>query len=250
MNGATKTGRFGIGQLQKLNLMNKHKEVLVAFIVFMLFLYVMVFFAPTSCMNFFAPIENRELSFLEIAQVLLLLLTVRLAWIQLKKNIGKNIQISLLWLILMVVLLVVVLEETDYGLHYYDFLSGNASYYSNINGTFRNVHNQGNNNTLIKTIILIAQIIFFGVFPLFNRSFGKKVFNKKYAIYFWVITFATLLLYTFYKNYFTTDIVNALKISQLFAETRELGYYLLLLVFISVFKQEFGSFHLSRSFDE
>lgn len=230
--------------------MNKHKEVLVAFIVLMLSLYVMVFFAPTSCMNFFAPIENRELSFLEIAQVLLLLLTVRLAWIQLKKNIGKNIQISLLWLILMVVLLVVVLEETDYGLHYYDFLSGNASYYSNINGTFRNVHNQGNNNTLIKTIILIAQIIFFGVFPLFNRSFGKKVFNKKYAIYFWVITFATLLLYTFYKNYFTTDIVNALKISQLFAETRELGYYLLLLVFISVFKQEFGSFHLSRSFDE
>jgi len=213
----------------------------------MLGTYVLVFFKPIVCMNFLAPVENRELGFLEMVQVFVLVLTIYITASQFVKERKKSLLLRGFWSSVILVLGIVVLEEADYGLHYYDFLLGHEPYHSNINGSFRNIHNQGSNNQIFKMVILVAQIICFGLIPLFGFSLGEKAFNKKYAIYFWIISLVTPISSAICNSNFSVELIENLKVSQVFAETRELGYYVLLFVFISEFKGEFGRFTLKKA---
>ncbi len=207
--------------------MSKYKRALTAYTIFVFLLYCWMLFAPLSCVELFAPVENRELGLIELTQVVVLLLTIYAAIVQLKNNNGM----ILLWGVIILILSLIVLEETDYGLHYYDFIVGNQPYQSSINGTFRNMHNQGNNNVVIKTIILIIQILIFGVLSCFNISIGKKVFDKNYAIFFWFITLGIPIISFFVKKNYSILQLEIIKGSQFLGETRELGYYMILLVF-------------------
>jgi len=217
---------------------NKFKKLLISFILFMFFVYLWLILGRSSCTQVFAPIENRELGVLEIAQTLILLVTVYIGLDQILKSIRTKDWAVFFWGVFTSVLLFVLLEEIDYGLHYYDYLLGNEPYHSNINGTFRNIHNQGNNNVIIKTIILILQISILGFVPFFNLSIGNKIFDKKYAICFWVITLITPILSLTLSRYLPLIEVEKLRESQLLAEMRELGYYFILWVFIKEYRVE------------
>lgn len=205
---------------------------------FMFFVYLWLIIDHLSCTQIFAPIENRELGVLELAQTLILLITLYLGLRQILESIRINDLSIFFWGIFTFILLFVLLEEVDYGLHYYDYLLGNEPYHSNINGTFRNIHNQGNNNVIIKTIILILQIIILGFVPFYNFSIGNKVFDKKYAICFWVITLITPILSFALTRYLPLIEVEKLRESQILAEMRELGYYFILWVFIKEYGGE------------
>lgn len=83
---------------------------------------------------------------------------------------------------------VLFLEEIDYGLHYYDLLAG---VHPDDARETRNLHNQGELNTILKTASNAAMIAVFGVMPFAVRLL--KIENK-WVRYFTPDPFMALLL--------------------------------------------------------
>jgi len=136
---------------------------LAVFIILMLLVFLWSFIDLSSCLQVFAPVENRELGLTEITQAAVLVGIICLTFLQFLEKIKINYKEGAAWVIFSLFLTFIFLEEVDYGLHYYDHFMGNEAYTTSLDDSFRNVHNQGNNNIVIKTIIVIFQIILFGI---------------------------------------------------------------------------------------
>ncbi len=224
-----------MGEIKK-NSMSRLSKLFLGFIFFMTLVYVWLTINQESCLQIFAPIANRELGVIELLQSFILVIVVFIGISQTRINFSLKNFHTISWIIFSALMSFILLEETDYGLHYYDYLLGNNSYDTSLGNGFRNIHNQGVNNIIIKTIIFVIQILFFGILPFLNTSIGKINFRKNYGFFFWTITLVTPLLFSIIKvNYSSVEVENLLK-SQLFTEMKELASYFMFLVFLIQFR--------------
>ena len=214
---------------------NVNKSFL-GFILFMITVYGWLIIDQESCLQIFAPVTNRELGVIELLQSVVLVVILFIGISQIRLNFKLNGLPTICWSFFSAIITFVFLEEIDYGLHYYDFLRGNNSYTTSFGNGFRNIHNQGTNNQAIKAIIIVVQTLFFGILPFLNSSVGKVSFRKIYALFYWTIAFSTPILSLIITNTFSLEEASELTKSQLFAEMRELAFYLMLLVFIVEFR--------------
>ena len=203
-------------------------KLFIGFSTLCIAIYAWSFLALDSAMKLLAPPINRELGLIEISQSLLLMVGIGLGLTNARKKKSK-----IFWLVLSLILIVVFLEEIDFGLHYLEFLLGKDPYALNIFG-FRNVHNQGNNNSLIKLIILIPQMIFFGVLPFTRIKYPAKAYG---FFYLFITLSEPIINWILLKE--LSDLESKLyDASQLLGELRELAYYLMLLLFITEYREE------------
>ena len=218
--------------------MRQAEKYLNGFVLFYILVCIWLVTNKDACIELMAPVQNRELGLLELLQVVVLGAIIRLSSRGVWKFRKRNLKRFLLWGSLSLVVSLVLLEEIDFGMHYYDYLTGSEAYSSNLFGSFRNIHNQGNNNLIIKSVVLVFQIIIFGLLPFAKISIGNKGFRSQYAIYFWIVTLVNpMLLYILSSNLASYDMIQ-LKKSQILPELRELGCYFMLLVFLVEYKKE------------
>ena len=185
-----------------------------------------------------APPYNRELGILELLQSIVLLLTLFVSYKQSRLTTGNQ---SLIWSLITLVLMLVLLEETDYGLHYFDYLMGNQPYTSNLPFNFRNIHNKSNNLLIIKVSSLIFQIVIFGFFPFSKRYFGKYEFVKKYGVFYWTTLIPAKALSFSFPLFLNNIEFIEYKRSQPITELLELAHYYMLFVFIYEYKNQLFS---------
>lgn len=182
-----------------------------------------------------APPYNRELGILELLQSIVLLLTLFVSYKQSRLTTGNR---RLIWIAITLVLMLVLLEETDYGLHYFDYLMGNQPYTTNLPFTFRNIHNQSNNLMIIRVTTLILQIVVFGLLPFSKRYFGKLEFVKKYGKFYWITLIPAVALILSFPSFLNNIELVEYKRSQPIEELLELAHYFMLLIFIYEYKQQ------------
>jgi len=108
-----------------------------------------------------APDYNREFGVLENIQLLIIAAVVIVSYKSMKKATTN-------WLRLFFILIcfgsvLVLLEEIDYGLHYYDYLIGKSEEQIRIESwdksTIRNIHNQGKLTHYIKLIAYLSMAV-------------------------------------------------------------------------------------------
>lgn len=211
----------------------------LGFLVFMIIVYGWLLIDLKSCMQIFAPVKNRELGVLEVAQAIILVSIISLGFQQYVRSLMANKVIKIVWALFIIGMGFIFLEEIDYGLHYYDFMKGNEPYSTNLLQSFRNIHNQSDNNKIIKTTVLIPQIIIFGIVPFFKRSIGEIKFGTYYAGFYWTIHFFKLLLTFILSNTLSKGEIENLHQSQTLTEMQELAFYFMLLVFVYEFRAQF-----------
>ena len=120
----------------------------------------MYFFGSRWMQEFVAPAMNREFGALENIQNLILLGVIFVAGVGMAR---KRTHIERVFLGLTVVLAVVMLlEEIDYGWHYFELWRGTRA----PAGAFRNLHNIGKAHHQIHTFMMAAAVPFFGLFAL------------------------------------------------------------------------------------
>lgn len=206
----------------------------LGFYCFVVLIGGLFFFFPVEIIDVLAPKQNRELGLIETLQALLLIMTIATLYAGIRnQQTQKFLSIGAIGL-----LSFILLEEIDYGLHYAEFILNKEPYAINFFG-FRNIHNQGELNDWIKTIILIPQLVFFGVFPFINFKIRGKTFHSVYGYFYWSVMLAYLFYYAIGQSLFSDDTIQLLDDRQIFAETKELALYLLLFVFIKYHGREF-----------
>jgi hypothetical protein len=187
-----------------------------------------------SCLSVLAPPENRELGTIELSQVVVLIAIILTCTRQVTLSNGI-IKKQLSWVFLSMLLIFVLLEEIDYGLHYYEYFMDKNFYSTNFNG-FRNVHNQAENNKIIRVFVFSIQIICFGVLPFFRLTIGSKPFKPIYGYFYWSVGILVYVFIFFSEQYFSAQDIIKIRESQFIGETRELAMYLILFVFLISFK--------------
>ncbi len=139
------------------------------------------------------------------------------------------------------VFLFLFLEEIDYGLHFYSYLTGNGSETSNYN--WHNLKSLGKrqNGTYLKKISDLAMIIWFILFPLLNKKVSfppalKAIIPSSWFILVLIIAAGTSNL-AHYLDGLEWDIINGVQ-GSLFGNTSEFRetntYYICLLYAIQL----------------
>lgn len=113
------------------------------------------------------PDANREFGLLENLQNAYLIAIVVIALLAAKRVGGR---VRLVFAGIAVLATFVLLEEIDYGLHYYEIATGVSSYDP---GQVRNIHNIGDANRYFKRTGDAVLIVFFGLLPLALRKSGN-----------------------------------------------------------------------------
>lgn len=119
------------------------------------------FYGPGWLREIVAPSYNREFGLLENLQNLFLL---AICWTAARTlaRAPRSLEGAVMALVLAGAVFL-LLEEIDYGVHYYEYLQGLPV---GAHRGFRNVHNVGNNSSLIKTASHGVLLLWFAVFPL------------------------------------------------------------------------------------
>ena len=154
-----------------------------------LFIYI-YFFNPLGLSYLIAPEYNREFGLLENIQLIIIIAIIILSF---KKISNSRINsVSLIFSITFFISVLVLLEEIDYGLHYYDYILGKSkqqieseSWNKNL---IRNFHNQGNLTFYIKLITYIAFVLLiFSPYLLrkikINNKYLNQIAPRHYLIY-------------------------------------------------------------------
>ncbi len=105
--------------------------------------------------------HGREFGILENLQHLLLLICIVFCWKGFRGNVAV-LRSRWIWLCVAVAFAFLLLEEIDYGIHYYEFLNRELKVEE---GQMRNLHNQGEVTRFLKRIETACVIAFFVVFP-------------------------------------------------------------------------------------
>jgi len=139
------------------------------------------------------------------------------------------------------IFLFLFLEEIDYGLHFYSYLTGNGSEATNYN--WHNLKSLGKrqNGTYLKKVSDLAMIIWFILFPLLNKKVSfppllKAVIPSPWFILTLIIAVGTSSL-AHYLDGLEWDIINGVQ-GSLFGNTSEFRetntYYICLLYTIQL----------------
>jgi len=136
------------------------------------------FFNVFGLSFFIAPAFNREFGFIENLQLFLILCIIVVVFRSYKKAKDKFIRLA--YLLLTLGSIFIFLEEMDYGLHFYDYLSGETGV-KITSGSYeqkpRNIHNQGNLTRYIKQSVYFSFIVLLVLFPILAKRFQ---FSNKY----------------------------------------------------------------------
>ncbi len=217
--------------------MSNSKHNLIFFTVVMFTIYLWSFLHTESCIRILAPAENRELGLIELSQTFFLIAIGKISYSQFNiAQIFKRAQ-DFLWFLFFCLMVFVLLEEIDYGLHYYDYLLGNDAYSTNI-VNFRNIHNQGNNNRVFKGLFISILTLLFVVLPLLKLRIGRLVYSMHYAVFYLLHTVSTYVISLVLLDQLTILQQEIFHKSQIYNELRELSWYFILLSFIYEFKNE------------
>jgi hypothetical protein len=124
--------------------------------------------------DFIAPRVNREFGLIENIQLFLLILVFLIAVKGVRTRTEKIEKYGFMLVAILTVWM--FLEEIDYGLHYYDLLTGKKEITKVVvfDKEVRNIHNNGPMQNLFKLTAYGIVIIFFVIFPLLPSRYKKR----------------------------------------------------------------------------
>jgi len=124
----------------------------------------------------------------------------------------------------------VLLEELDYGLHYYELVTGWKSHDPE---QVRNVHNIGDVDRFMKTAMDATLILFFGILPLtLRRSENRWVRAYLPSVYCVLTLIVMLAMRTLAHGLQDAGVGNPGSIEKNLSEFRELNTYYLAMLYI------------------
>jgi len=152
---------------------------------------------PQGTGKYIAPDINREFGIIENLQ-LIFIASIAITAV-------KGIKLSSIpkeryaWILITAFSVFVFLEEIDYGLHYYEYLTGKSSaqvYHEFVvEGKIRNVHNIGKINSVIKFVVYLVMIVLFAVLPLLPNKWKQQYPWLRYvAPSRWILATGAVLL--------------------------------------------------------
>ncbi len=191
---------------------------------------ILMFFSGNPILqSFVAPHFNREFGALEnLENILLIAMVVLAARAAFRKpsRVDKTA-----FMIITVLALVVFLEEIDYGLTYWEFLSGTLPEHQ---AQIRNIHNIGKNTIRIKQVVDLGLFILFALAPLvairMRNPYLRYIAPSPWAIATLVIM-VVLSKLAVHLNHAGFNLSGAL--SSNMSEFRELLIYYLSLVYLA-----------------
>lgn len=191
--------------------------------------------APT--IDVLQPHQWREFGLPEIFQHILLIASVFvLARTALSRTDWSE---KILLLIGAALFIVLLLEELDYGLHYYQFITGDTSGINSLN--WHNKHTEGvENATILKRINDLGIIIWFILIPLLSliKPIGRLLSRIPLIPSFWYLAgFIVALICSKFAHYLDDAghaLINGVpgNLSQSIAEFRETSVYYLYFLYI------------------
>ena len=124
--------------------------------------------------DFIAPRVNREFGLIENIQLLLLILIFITALKGIRTRTEKVAKYG--FMLVAILTAWIFLEEIDYGLHYYDHLTGKQEITKVVvfDKEVRNIHNNGPMQNLFKLTAYGVIIIFFVIFPLLPSRYKQR----------------------------------------------------------------------------
>jgi len=132
--------------------------------------FISLYFSGVELLQGFAsPASNREFGLIENAQNLLLLFAVGLSW----RAAGRESSSSGrgLWRVATLGCLVVLMEELDWGDHYWSAISGAER----PAGEYFNLHNQADINRWLKKVVDVGFVVFFVLLPLGAKKLPARL---------------------------------------------------------------------------
>lgn len=169
---------------------------------------------------------HRELGMLENTQHLLLLLIVI---ILVRAYRGSSFAIQKAGFVLAAAgVTFILLEELDYGVHYLELLLGEEVYQGNFN-----LHNQGKNTSVLKSVADLLAVIWFVILPLVSQRIRNPWLNYIAAPPMVVLTVISGLLLSQLAHY-CDDIGMAIRpsLSSNISEFREMFTYYLWVLYV------------------
>ena len=135
------------------------------------------YFDPLGLSKYIAPESNREFGLVENIQLLLLILIFIYCIKGIQNHFAKVVKF--VFGIVAAATLFMILEETDYGLHFYDYIAGKSkeddTHIMVFNEEVRNFHNYGNVNlNILKLLSYLLIVIMFVIVPLLPESIKRK----------------------------------------------------------------------------
>ena len=178
---------------------------------------------------------DREFGILENLQLLVILITAfiaargaRLKKIKLEKYIFYSIAVA--------VLVFFFLEEIDYGLQFYEFITDNKVYTQYGSEKIRNIHSNGKNTNILKLVSYGIIVLFFVLLPMLgafrknNSPFLQYITPTVYIIY-PVISLFLLNQFAFYL--YEQDFHTNRSLDGNVSEFEELMFYYIILLYIT-----------------
>ena len=200
------------------------------FIAAVLFMY---FSGIPALQAIIAPKFNREFGLLEHVQLLLLLAMLAMSSAAAWREYSRLRKVTFSLIALAAIFL--ILEETDYGLHYWELLTGQP-----VQLEVRNIHNQGRLNNILKRILYYAMAVVFVVLPLVREKISVR-WIRDFVPSRWFLSTAVLLVAVPQIAHFLGDqgiAANGALLGNLseFAET--LTYYVMLLYVVELYGRD------------
>lgn len=171
---------------------------------------------------------GREFGLLENLQNVYLLAIIVICAVALKRKTWKPERIA--WVALLAVTVFVLLEEIDYGLHYYEYAMGIERMDA---AQIRNLHNQGDATDMMKLAVDVGTGVLFVVMPLaFVRS--QKPLVRYVTPSLWYLLTVLVMVGTSKLAHGLNDagFGKGGTISQNISEFRELSIYYIFMVYL------------------
>ncbi len=183
------------------------------------------------------PDAAREFGLLENLQNVCLLVLVAIAVLAAKRRAGLG---RLFFGGIALFAAFVFLEEIDYGLHYYEIVTGASSYDPE---QVRNIHNIGDTNKYIKRIADILLVLCFGLLPLVLRTNTNPLIRSVLPSPYCLLTLVVMLaMRSLAHGLQDLGVGNPGSIEKNLSEFRELNiYYLAVIYMFDIARRPFGT---------
>ena len=183
------------------------------------------------------PDAAREFGLLENLQNIYLLLIVGIAIWAAKRRSGVG---RMFFGGIALCTVIVFLEEIDYGLHYYEIVTGVSSYDPN---QVRNIHNIGDTNRYLKRVADILLVLCFGLLPLALRTSANPLIRSVLPSPYCLLTLVVMLaMRSLAHGLQDLGVGEPGSIEKNLSEFRELNiYYLAMVYLLDIARRPFGT---------
>jgi len=183
------------------------------------------FFGPSWLRQIISPDINREYGLLENLQVVLLLIAIIFLGRAIPRTKASAERIILA--LFLVVGIFIVLEEIDYGLPFYRLMVGRPQ-----DAGYINIHNMGNNTSLIKHVSDIGMILLFVIAPCFMKKSRKPLIRYLRPSCYFILSMILMFFLSKFAHYLNDSTTLTGSLSHSISEFRELFVYYIFLLYI------------------